>query len=198
MKDIAAVVPGPLKLELADAPGTPIKHASRGRYKHRAQPVKPAELIVQERFADFGREATIAQDELSSFKYISKGECMHGGGILRADGVISCSSAGAMHAEGDGICTIINAHTLEALRKAYDPASRGAEAPTNAANGTCSSAAVLGATRAFRLKSVLRPLKITVEAQRARNCTLAYRLCIHARGRCSTSECALLHPVTVE
>ncbi len=72
------MVPESLKLDLADAPGTPTKHASRGRYKPRAQPVKPADLIVQERFADFGREATIAQDELSSFKYISKGECMHG------------------------------------------------------------------------------------------------------------------------
>lgn len=78
MTDGTAVVPGPLKLDLADAPGTPIKHASRGRYKPRAQPVKPADLIVQERFADFGREATISQDELSSFKYISKGEGMHG------------------------------------------------------------------------------------------------------------------------
>jgi hypothetical protein len=60
----------PARTASMDAVASPPRHV-----KHkRAKPASPAQLHVQQRFADFGREASIAAGDLSGFKYISKGE----------------------------------------------------------------------------------------------------------------------------
>jgi hypothetical protein len=52
--------------------------ASPRRHVKRAKPSSPAQLHVQQRFADFARDASILAADLSGFKYVSKGEgeCM--------------------------------------------------------------------------------------------------------------------------